>query len=349
MDPQTFFEAVDDGNLAEVDDGLRKNPKWVSLTTEWDGSTPLHVAAMCGHVDIAALLISAGARIDARNHAVQADNVTPLHLAAGLGHADVARLLIAKGADVNDRADVHGWGPLGWASMDGPHEEVAQVLLDAGAEWTVLAALRFRRADALRDLLSRRPEVAEETQGKFNHFQLPLHDAIAIGFEEGVQVLVEAGANINRINWLGLSPLATARAELIPGMEKLLAGFGAEVDASARLFTTGKVVLSDHELEPGGAYHRLLHCCAERGWLEPARSLLAAGADPNLMISYWATKVTPMHPACSYGHVEVVRALAEAGAALEFEDELYQATPLDWAKQYDRNEVVDYLESFYNL
>ena len=61
------------------------------------GYTPLHLAAIYDHKEIAEVLIAAGADLDAKNNR----DMTPLHQAARSGRNEIARLLIVKGADVN--------------------------------------------------------------------------------------------------------------------------------------------------------------------------------------------------------------------------------------------------------
>jgi ankyrin repeat protein len=51
-------------------------------------------------------------------------DVTPLHLAAMVGHADVARALLAAGADRTIRDNKHDSVPLGWAEFFGRIEIV---------------------------------------------------------------------------------------------------------------------------------------------------------------------------------------------------------------------------------
>lgn len=56
--------------------------------------TPLHFAAQAGHKQLAQLLISNGANVNAKDeHAV-----TPLHYAASEGQKELAELLIATDA-----------------------------------------------------------------------------------------------------------------------------------------------------------------------------------------------------------------------------------------------------------
>ena len=58
-------------------------------------------------------------------------NVTPLTNAALRGHKEIAELLISKGADVNAR-DKSGFTPLNWASNQG-HTAVVELLKMHGA------------------------------------------------------------------------------------------------------------------------------------------------------------------------------------------------------------------------
>ena len=78
--------------------------------------TPLHWAAHFGHLEIAELLISRGADLDAEDPAYS----TPLYLAAEEGHPKVVEFLISKGAEVNVKTSKSGdtplhraaWGPV---------------------------------------------------------------------------------------------------------------------------------------------------------------------------------------------------------------------------------------------
>jgi ankyrin repeat protein len=111
---------------ARLDDGVavdRRTP---------DGFTALQLAAYFGAPGAAAVLIGAGADVDA-----VADNpmrIQPLHAAAAGRHGDVAALLIDAGAVVNGRQR-HGWTPLHSAAANGDTELVDR-LVTAGADTT---------------------------------------------------------------------------------------------------------------------------------------------------------------------------------------------------------------------
>lgn len=82
-----------------------------------NGCTPLHLAAEAGHTDVAKLLLSHGADVNAEDIWYQ----TPLHLAAANGHTHMTELLIVQDADVNKR-DEQGETPLDRAVSDATAE-----------------------------------------------------------------------------------------------------------------------------------------------------------------------------------------------------------------------------------
>lgn len=75
-----------------------------------DGSTPLHCASWKGHQGVAAVLIDAGADVNAHNQN-EHWGTTPLHAAAHANQAAIAQMLIEHGADLNAQ-DMNGKTPL---------------------------------------------------------------------------------------------------------------------------------------------------------------------------------------------------------------------------------------------
>ncbi|XP_022106582.1 GA-binding protein subunit beta-2-like isoform X2 [Acanthaster planci] len=97
------------------------------FTTDWLGTSPLHLAAHAGHVPTAEVLLKAGVSRDARTKVDR----TPLHLACQEGHKEIVQLLIEHGADVNAK-DMLKMTPLHWA-VERLHAPVVKVLLENGA------------------------------------------------------------------------------------------------------------------------------------------------------------------------------------------------------------------------
>lgn len=104
-----------------VDAGVDIN--WSDKT----GETALHVAARFGHAECAEVLIR-GAQHQKINLDVAESSFawTPLHIAAVDGHLSVTRLLVEAGADV-DRLDSSGWTAKEHASLRG-HLDIARLL-----------------------------------------------------------------------------------------------------------------------------------------------------------------------------------------------------------------------------
>jgi ankyrin repeat protein len=124
-----------------------------------DGLTPLHAATMAGDLDLARMLITAGAHVDATTTLVGS---TPLDLAAKNGRADLVDLLLKHGAHAN-AADRLGTTPLMLAAESG-NAEAVMALLAAGAdpnaaehahgETALMFAAAYGRTAAVKALLA---------------------------------------------------------------------------------------------------------------------------------------------------------------------------------------------------
>ena len=73
--------------------------KGAPMTTDWLGTSPLHLAALNGHQDIAEILMRSGCSKDARTKV----DKTPLHLAATEGHSCLVDVLLRTGAEVDSK------------------------------------------------------------------------------------------------------------------------------------------------------------------------------------------------------------------------------------------------------
>ncbi|XP_063482398.1 GA-binding protein subunit beta-2 isoform X5 [Symphalangus syndactylus] len=98
------------------------------FTTDWLGTSPLHLAAQYGHYSTAEVLLRAGVSRDARTKVDR----TPLHMAAADGHAHIVELLVRNGADVNAK-DMLKMTALHWAT-ERHHRDVVELLIKYGAD-----------------------------------------------------------------------------------------------------------------------------------------------------------------------------------------------------------------------
>jgi ankyrin repeat protein len=93
----------------------------------WRGSTPLVLAANKGNLMLTRMLLRAGANPDRKN----TEGDTPLHAAIRKGHADIVSVLAASRPDFR-RYDRDGRTPLGLVATLGKLD-LAEVLIQAGA------------------------------------------------------------------------------------------------------------------------------------------------------------------------------------------------------------------------
>jgi ankyrin repeat protein len=148
-----------------------------------DGMTALHWAAMNGDLELAEMLMVAGANVRATT---RLGTYTPLYLASQQGHAPVIQALITAGADLKtgtpDRTT-----PLLMAIING-HFDLARTLLDHGADPN---AVSEQGVSPLYGVLN------VEWAPKALYPQPRAHMQQQLGYLELMQALIDKGADVN--------------------------------------------------------------------------------------------------------------------------------------------------------
>jgi len=104
-----IIKAAKKGDTAKIKEILGVDAKLIEAR-DTDGSTALHCATWKGHQDVVALLLSAGADVNAEN-TNDHWGTTPLHAATHANQTAIAQMLIDHGANLN-APDMNGKTPL---------------------------------------------------------------------------------------------------------------------------------------------------------------------------------------------------------------------------------------------
>ena len=213
-------DAVQRGDTAAVLSLLERQVD-VNLA-QGDGTTALHWAVYVNDADTTALLVRAGASVNAPNNY----GVTPLGLASRNGNAAIIEQLVAAGADPNDPLQAVNTGetPLMLAARSGQLEAVT-LLLGVGADvnaqetWNGQSALMWAAAEGHVPVLQTLVEHGADIRARSNSGATPLWFAARKGSVHAVRALLAAGSDVNEKRPDGATPLLAA---VINGHEDLV-------------------------------------------------------------------------------------------------------------------------------
>jgi ankyrin repeat protein len=355
------------------------------------GAMPMSEAAVTGDAAIIRALIAAGADVDAPG----ADGQTPLMVVARTSNVDAARALIAAGADVNAREAWKQQTALMWAASRG-HPAMVRLLAENGAEvdarslvheWqrqtTVFPRAKYLPPGGLTPMLFAAREGCEQCIAELiaagADINLPDPDevspllmAVLNAHFDTARVLLEAGANPNKWDFWGRTPLyAAVDYNTIPTggrpdrpsddtttsleMIELLLEAGANPNLQLKLFPPYRNVLDDRGADLIlGIGATALHRAARAGDVPAVELLLAHGALVDLPQE---DDITPLMAAAglkSYAidtrgrfvteadAIRTVTLLLDAGAAINARDE-FEQTALHGAAYRGWNDLVSLL------
>ncbi len=287
-------QAISEGDLEAARASLAAGANPSARSEE--GVTPLWGALTMERGEIAVVLIEAGAEVDALDPRGQA---TPLMYAAGSGKPQLVKKLLAAGAAI-DVQGKDGITALSLAEGMGQNE-IAQILRAAGASSELgqkaafLLAIMAGNTPKVRELVEAGVDV-NEPAGDFE--ETPLISAVRGGHLEIVNVLIEAGCELEALDRLEKTALRTAvEGESVEIAQALLAA-GANVKAPSERI--GPMLLSATTSPQAASMVPLLVRAGvdvdeqdEHGWTalmlaagnaerEAAGALIEAGADLNL-------------------------------------------------------------------
>jgi len=251
-----FADRCATGDVELVKDMLVRCPPGDPSCYSTFAGSPLDIAAEYGHVEVARVLLDAGAKVDTQV------GLTTLMRATLRGHLEMARFLIASGADVNTPG-LDGKTAL----MIARHAEMARFLIDARAdvnaadvegETALKHAACNNRSEVVKVLIDARADMGMDEDPTALTF------AAMCGYAEVVRELLRVETDPDRTDSTAHRPLYDAAQGGHLECVTALLHAGAEVD-----FFTGKNLTA-------------LQISIYKGHLECALALIRAGADMDL-------------------------------------------------------------------
>ena len=324
-------------------------------SAQGDGMTALHWAAMKDNVQLAEMLLYAGANVKATT---RMGGYTPLTLAAKNGNAAMIAALVKGGADVNSTTST-GVTPLMLAAQSGRADAV-KTLIDSGAnvnaketvrdETALMFAATNNRTDAMAVLLKHGADVkastkvvdlfafSRELENRFRQFQQqggPGGQQPA----QGGQPAQPAPQQQEEAN-TGRAPQQQAAQGAEPAAAQAerpaqAAQGGARGNQPRRPQTPGvdrQYLYNELVGYQGGMAP--LHFAARQGHLQAVQTLLDAGADINQITG--GDRTSPLLIAIVNGHFDLAQVLLEKGADPTLASEngvtpLYAVLNVQWA------------------
>jgi uncharacterized protein len=306
---------ADDLDLADM--LIRAGAKVSAATRE--GVTPLQLAAMNGNAAMLLKLIKAGAD---PNGALTQYGDTALMMASRTGKSDAVAALLETGAQVNAKETWGGTTALMWAVSE-RHPAVVKVLIDQGAG--VNARSNFVAAANGRGFEGRTPSAPKADQGveEFASGSLtPLMLAAREGDVESARLLIAAGADVNAIAADGKDALGLAIFNGNYDVASFLIDSRSKVNqADTQGFTPLFWAVDRRNMETAPNFPWMVTTDP----LPLTKKLLDAGANPNALVNNTPRArmragsprivfATPLMRAAFSGDLELVKLLLAHGA-----------------------------------
>jgi ankyrin repeat protein len=263
-----YAAAIDDVELVRA---LIKSGANVKSKNHF-GTSALTEAAIIGSAPVIDALLKAGADPNIRTP----EGETPLMAVARSGKVEAAKRLLEAGADVNAREEWGGQSALMWAAAQGQGEMV-KLLASKGADLNARGVVRQWERKVITE-----PRPKDMNKGGFT----PLLYAAREGCVECARHLIAAGADPDLEDPDRVTPLNMALLNLHFDVAAYLVEAGADVNKWDLYGRSPLYMAADVSTLPvkGNGAMAVLPSEDSRTALDVGRLLLEKGADPNLRL-----------------------------------------------------------------
>jgi len=292
----------------------------VKATTRLGDFTPLFMAAKNGNGTMVELLLKAGADVNAPNKA----GTTALMLAAASSKPDALKVLLDRGANVDARDTINGQTAVMFAAAVNAAPAI-KVLAQRGADLNAISkVLQPRDPNEKRDGIN---PNRRQMQGPWLGGLSALHFAAREGQFDALSELVAAGANVNLV---AATDKTTAMTTAIINGYFDLAKFLLDHGTDPNLANTGGLAPLFATIDQGWAARTWYPAASSEqqktGHLDLMKALLARGANPNAKMGPklwfrtfhgdWVDPdgATPFWRAAQANDISAMRLLVAAGA-----------------------------------
>lgn len=302
-------------------------------------NSPLEAASYTGQLDAVKLLLGHGADPNADS---QSASSTALSAAAKNGHIDIVTLLLNEGADIHEGLSVGSGQQLRDTSqpdrytifheyVDPPSDQYDQQALRK-TQKTALWEAAFSGQSSIVKLLLEHGANLDMRNGQDG--STALHQAVLARDTASMDLLLAAGAIVDKTDLQARTPLGTACREWMPLFTEDVERKLCAIEIVERLLKANADASKFHPQQ--GSY---LRTAAVTGHLSIIRPLIQYGADVN--------RWSPLSEALRHGHTEIAKMLIENGANVNQIDILPNTIPLWLLRQPVTSCIADILRATY--